>query len=139
MEALLSLEPDGLSFENFDIMGLAKRQEEIYFPGRSNPVLLSRRSEALHLLQHVRNEAHRFAITYHRKLRAKRSHSSKFDSLPGVGASRRKLLIEEFGTFNKLKEATLEEIEAIKGISAKLAQSIYDFVHEGEKPQDDQS
>ncbi|MCA9818240.1 MAG: excinuclease ABC subunit C, partial [Cyanobacteria bacterium HKST-UBA01] len=139
MEALRSLEPDGLSFENFDIMGLAKRQEEIYFPGRSNPVLLSRRSEALHLLQHVRNEAHRFAITYHRKLRAKRSHSSKFDSLPGVGASRRKLLIEEFGTFNKLKEATLEEIEAIKGISAKLAQSIYDFVHEGEKPQDDQS
>lgn len=139
MEALHSLEPDGLSFENFDIMGLAKRQEEIYLPGRSNPILLSRRSEALHLLQHIRNEAHRFAITYHRKLRAKRSHSSKFDSLPGVGASRRKLLIEQFGTFNKLKEATLEEIEAIKGISAKLAQSIYDFVHEGEKPQDDQS
>ena len=139
MEALHSLEPDGLSFENFDIMGLAKRQEEIYFPGRSNPILLSRRSEALHLLQHIRNEAHRFAITYHRKLRAKRSHTSKFDSLPGVGASRRKLLIEEFGTFNKLKEATLEEIEAIKGISAKLAQSIYDFVHEGESPQDEQS
>ncbi|HMO21783.1 MAG TPA: helix-hairpin-helix domain-containing protein, partial [Candidatus Melainabacteria bacterium] len=66
-------------------------------------------------------------------------HTSKFDSLPGVGASRRKLLIEEFGTFNKLKEATLEEIEAIKGISAKLAQSIYDFVHEGESPQDEQS
>lgn len=139
MEALRSLEPDGLSFENFDIMGLAKRQEEIYFPGRSNPILLSRRSEALHLLQHIRNEAHRFAITYHRKLRAKRSHASKFDSLPGVGASRRKLLIEQFGTFNKLKEATLDEIEAIKGISAKLAQSIYDFVHEGESPQDEQS
>lgn len=128
LEALKSLESDGLDRENFEIIGLAKKREEVFFPGNSKPLLLSRRSEGLHLLQHVRNEAHRFAITYHRKLRAKRSISSKFDTLSGVGAARRKILIDHFGTFDKLKEATLEELEAIKGLPKNVARSIYDSV-----------
>lgn len=128
LAALDELEESGLNRGSFDIMGLAKKQEEIYFPGQSRPLLLSRRSEALHLLQRVRNEAHRFAITYHRKLRAKRSHSSKFDTLEGVGKARRKLLIDHFGTFNKLKEASLEEIESVKGIPKNVARAIFDAV-----------
>ncbi|MFX7784906.1 excinuclease ABC subunit C, partial [Acinetobacter baumannii] len=77
-----------------DIIGLAKKQEEVFRPGNSLPILLPRRSEALFLLQRVRDEAHRFAITFHRKLRAKRSILSELDKLPGVGPARRKLLLD---------------------------------------------
>ncbi|HIA52960.1 MAG TPA: hypothetical protein EYN91_12885, partial [Candidatus Melainabacteria bacterium] len=83
---------DELNIKNIDIIGLAKKQEEVYKPGNSRPLLISRRSEALHVLQRTRDEAHRFAITFHRKLRAKRSLMSGLDLLPGVGESRRKLL-----------------------------------------------
>ncbi|HNA73461.1 MAG TPA: excinuclease ABC subunit UvrC [Candidatus Obscuribacter sp.] len=100
----LGLTGPGFKTEKFAICGLAKRQEEVYFPGNSTPVFLPRRSEALLLLQHVRDEAHRFAVTYHRKLRAKRVVSSKLDSLKGLGAKRRKLLIDHFGSFEKKKK-----------------------------------
>ncbi len=113
---------------SFDIVGLAKRQEEVYFPGRSNPVLLPRRSEGLHLLQQVRDEAHRFAITYHRKLRAKRVITSQLDALSGLGAKRRKKLLDHFGSFDKIKLATLEEIEACEGIPKKLAKELFDYL-----------
>lgn len=108
-----------------NIVGLAKKQEEIYFPGRDRPVVLPRRSDSLFLLQRVRDEAHRFALAYHRKLRAKRSLNSGFDSLPGVGPSRRKALMERFETFDRLRQATVDEISSVKGISRKLAESIH--------------
>ncbi|HND04667.1 MAG TPA: hypothetical protein PL012_03255, partial [Candidatus Obscuribacter sp.] len=84
------------------------------------------------LLQHVRDEAHRFAVTYHRKLRAKRVVSSKLDSLKGLGAKRRKLLIDHFGSFEKIKKASLDEILALtkEGLPEKLARTIYDFVRQ---------
>ncbi|MBK8222737.1 MAG: excinuclease ABC subunit UvrC [Candidatus Obscuribacter sp.] len=128
----LGLTGPGFKTERFAICGLAKRQEEVYFPGNSTPVFLPRRSEALLLLQHVRDEAHRFAVTYHRKLRAKRVVSSKLDSLKGLGAKRRKLLIDHFGSFEKIKKASLDEILALtkEGLPEKLARTIYDFVRQ---------
>ena len=112
----------------FDIVGLAKRQEEVYFPNRSQPALLPRRSDALHLLQQVRDEAHRFAITYHRKLRAKRVITSQLDALSGLGAKRRKKLIDHFGSFDKIKLASLADIEAVDGIPKKLAGELFDYL-----------
>jgi excinuclease ABC subunit C len=123
-EALAELEIEGQ-----DIVGLAKKQEEVYKPGRSQAFLLPRRSEALHLLQRVRDEAHRFAVTFHRKLRSKRSLMSGFDELPGVGEARRKILMLNFNSFDRLKKATLEEIQAVSGIPPKAAEKIYEHLH----------
>lgn len=120
-----------LNLTDLDIIGLAKRQEEVYKPGNSVPLLISRRSEALLVLQRTRDEAHRFAITYHRQLRAKRSLMSGLDELPGVGASRRKLLIQHFGTFEKVKEATLEELNAVPGLPKNVAASIFKTLSAG--------
>lgn len=125
MEALSALE---IGDRQFSIVGLAKKQEEIYFPNRSVPVYVPRRSEALHLLQAVRDEAHRFALTFHRKLRAKRVVSSQLDALKGLGAKRRKILIDHFGSFDKIKAASFEEIKAVKGVPEKLARELYDFM-----------
>lgn len=116
-------------FDQVDMVGLAKKQEEVYLPGKSDPVFLPRRSEALFLLQRVRDEAHRFAITYHRKLRAKRSLKSGFDDLPNVGESRRKKLSIHFGSFENIKKASLDEIKAVPGIPKNVATAIYEFLH----------
>lgn len=129
MEALAELDAKGLNRDSFEIIGLAKKQEEVYFPNKSSPVLLPRRSEALFLLQRVRDEAHRFAITYHRKLRAKRSLISGFDSLPGVGKARRKMLLDHFGTFDALKNASLDDLKNAPGINKKLAETIWTTLH----------
>lgn len=131
MEALGELE---IGEREFEIVGLAKKQEEIYFPNRSTPVYVPRRSDALHLLQQVRDEAHRFALTFHRKLRAKRVVSSQLDALKGLGAKRRKILIDHFGSFEKIKQATFEEINAVKGVPEKLARELYDFMQTLQKP-----
>jgi excinuclease ABC subunit C len=130
MEALAQLD---LSNKRFAIVGLAKRQEEVFFPNNSTPVLLPRRSEAMHLMQAVRDEAHRFALTFHRKLRAKRVIKSQLDVLQGLGAKRRKILIDHFGSFEQIKTASLQEIEAVKGIPKKLARELYDFMVEIKK------
>jgi len=113
-----------LEISEQDIIGLAKKQEEIYLPDTGRPILLSRRSQALHLLQHARNEAHRFAITFHRKKRAKRVLRSEFDDLPGIGPARRKVLIDHFGSLEKLKASSLGELEALPGFSKALAEKI---------------
>ncbi|MBX9666567.1 MAG: excinuclease ABC subunit UvrC [Candidatus Obscuribacterales bacterium] len=129
LEALAELEQAGLPKEPFDIIGLAKRHEEVFFPYRSQPVLLSRRSEALYLLQRVRNEAHRFAVTFHRKVRAKRSLKSEMDMLKGVGSARRKLLLDYFGTFANLKEATSDALLAVPGLPRNVAVNIFSQLH----------
>ena len=121
--------PLGLDMKQFDIVGLAKRHEEVFFPHRSDPVLLSRRSEALFLLQRVRNEAHRFAVTFHRKRRAKRSLKSELDDLKGVGQARRKLLLNHFGTMSKIRQASLEDLEKVVGLPKNVAASIYNTLH----------
>lgn len=126
-EALAELEIVGQ-----DIVGLAKKQEEVYKPARSLPFLLPRRSEGLFLLQRVRDEAHRFAVTFHRKLRAKRTLASGFDDLPNVGAARRKILMLNFNSFDRLKKASLDDLKSISGIPEAVAEKIYYHLHPAE-------
>ncbi|MEZ4664292.1 MAG: excinuclease ABC subunit UvrC [Caldilineaceae bacterium] len=107
------------------IVGLAKREEEIFRPGESQPLWLKRGSGALHLVQRVRDEAHRFAITYHRNLRSKEQIRSKLDDIPGIGPSRRKALLKHYGgDLDKIRNASIEELSALDGISRKVAETI---------------
>lgn len=109
------------------VVGLAKREEELFMPGRKGSILLSRRSPALFLVQRVRDEAHRFAITSHRRRRDKQGLASQLETVPGVGPKRRKLLLEAFDkSINKIREASVEEIAAVQGIGPELAQVIKD-------------
>ena len=115
--------------EKVAAIGLAKRHEEIYRPGIPDPVLLPRTSRALHLIQRVRDEAHRFAVTYHRSLHGKTMRASVLNDIPGVGPKRKKALIKHFGSVEKLKEATMEEILAAPMVTKAAAQAIYMFFH----------
>lgn len=112
-----------LDIEGMETLGLAKRQEEVFAAGRSDPILLPPESEALLLLRQIRDEAHRFAVSYHRKLRTRRSLSSVLDEIPGVGPKRRHLLIRRFGSVQLLAQATADEI-ASAGIPKELATRI---------------
>lgn len=105
-------------------VGLAKQNEELFAPGKPDPILLPSHSQALYLVQRVRDEAHRFAITAHRVRRDKVGVASVLDSIPGIGPSRRKALLTHFGGIDAIREATLEELRAVKGMNAKLAQVV---------------
>jgi excinuclease ABC subunit C len=106
------------------VCGLAKRLEEVWQPSEAFPVILPRTSEGLYLLQRVRDEAHRFAITFHRQRRSKRMITSTLDSVPGLGQVRRKALLRQFGSLRKLGEASVEEIAQVPGIGRRTAQAI---------------
>jgi excinuclease ABC subunit C len=95
------------------VAGLAKRLEEVYLPGEEHPLMIPRGEEALYLLQSVRDEAHRFAITYHRTLRRRRMVDSVLDSVPGIGSKRKKDLLRRFGSLKRLRSASVEEISEI--------------------------
>ncbi|MHB1458508.1 MAG: excinuclease ABC subunit UvrC [Armatimonadota bacterium] len=120
---------DAMKERGFDIpmISLAKRFEEIYTTTSTQPLLLPRDSRALRLLQRIRDEAHRFAVTYHKTLRDKSVRRSTLDSIPGVGDMRRKALIKKFGSVAGIKKASLEEIESVSGINKNVAQVIYDY------------
>ncbi|PLX78284.1 MAG: excinuclease ABC subunit C [Desulfuromonas sp.] len=107
-----------------------KSEERFFLPGRKNPVLLRQGSPALFLLERLRDEAHRFAITYHRKLRSKSTLQSSLEEIPGVGPGRRKQLLKHFGSLKKVKEASLKELQSIPGLSQSLAETIYNYFHE---------
>ena len=126
--ALRVLEELGLS--GIEVAALAKRQEEIYRPGRKDPIRLPRDSDALKLLQHIRDEAHRFAVEYHRTLRRKESLMSLLDSVPGIGPARRNLLLKRFGSLEELKRASLEELLSIPGFPKSLALKLYKALHQ---------
>jgi excinuclease ABC subunit C len=111
------------------VVGLAKRMEEVYVPGSPDPLVLPRSSEALYLLQRVRDEAHRFAITYHRKLRGRSMTASALDGIPGVGEARRKELVRRFGSVRKLAQVSVEEIAAVPGFGPRLARTVWDHLH----------
>jgi excinuclease ABC subunit C len=106
------------------LAALAKQEEEIFRPGMARSVLLPRRSEALYLVQRVRDEAHRFANEGHRKRRSKVGVASILDSVPGVGPTRRRVLLKRFGSLEALREASVEEISAVPGIPLEVAESI---------------
>lgn len=111
------------------IRGLAKREEEVFEPGRPEPVILRRDSPELHLLQRVRDEAHRFANTYHRNLRGREMTRSVLDELPGVGPTRKKKILEHFGTPEAFTNASLEELEAVPGLPGRVARDIHARLH----------
>jgi excinuclease ABC subunit C len=120
------------------VISLAKRMEEVYLPGQPEPVVIPRTSEALYLLQRVRDEAHRFAITYHRTLRRKSMTRSVLDGIPGVGETRRKQLVRHFGSARRAAQASLEELEEVPGLGPQLARTIWSHLHgEGGRPQPD--
>ncbi len=106
------------------VIGLAKRLEEVWVPSEPDPVIMPRSSEGLYLLQRVRDEAHRFAIAYHRSKRSKRMTASVLDSVPGLGEHRRKALVTHFGSIARLKEATVEQITAVPGIGVATATAV---------------
>jgi excinuclease ABC subunit C len=111
------------------VVSLAKRMEEVYVPGMPDPVVIPRTSEALYLLQRVRDEAHRFAIGYHRKLRDRSMTRSVLDGIPGVGETRRRQLVRHFGSARKAAQASLEELEQVPGLGPRLAKVVYDHLH----------
>jgi excinuclease ABC subunit C len=113
-----------LGIDDVAVCGLAKRLEEVWTPGEEYPIILPRSSEGLYLLQRVRDEAHRFAITYHRQKRGKAATSSALDDVPGLGPARRKALIKHFGSVRKLTAASVEEIAVVPGIGPRLAATV---------------
>ena len=113
-----------LSIDDVAVCGLAKRLEEVWQPGEEYPVILPRSSEGLYLLQRVRDEAHRFAIAYHRAKRSKAATTSALDDVPGLGPARRRTLLKHFGSVRKLSAASVEEIAAVPGIGPRLAATI---------------
>src|SRR3954465_10823381 len=115
---------DELGIVDVAVCGLAKRMEEVWLPGDSDPVILPRTSEALYLLQRVRDEAHRFAITYHRQKRSTSMLVSLLDDVPGLGETRRKALMKQFGSLKRLRAATVEELMAVPGIGRRTAEAV---------------
>ena len=115
--------------EEIPCASLAKRFEEVYVPGLADPIRLPRQSEALYMLQRIRDEAHRFAITFHRELRGKRMTTSVLDEVPGLGPVRRKRLIKELGGVTAVKRAELDQLQSLAWLPDTVAQAVYDKIH----------
>ena len=115
-----------LGMSEIAVVGLAKRLEEVWLPGDPDPVILPRTSEGLYLLQRIRDEAHRFAITYQRQKRGKRMIESLLDEVPGLGEMRRKAVLKQFGSLKRLRAASVDEIASVPGIGPSIAQAIFD-------------
>jgi excinuclease ABC subunit C len=115
---------DELGLHDLPLAGLAKEREELFLPDRTDPIVLPATSPALYLVQRLRDEAHRFAITYHRDLRARRTVRSAFDDLPGVGPKRKRELLKVFGSIKRVRDAPVEQIAAVPGIGRSLAARI---------------
>ncbi|MGH3491416.1 MAG: excinuclease ABC subunit UvrC [Actinopolymorphaceae bacterium] len=121
---------DELGIDDVPVCGLAKRLEEVWRPAQEEPVIMPRTSEGLYLLQRVRDEAHRFAITFHRQKRSKSMVESLLDGVPGLGETRRKALMRTFGSLKRLRAATVEEIAEVPGIGARTATAVVDALTE---------
>jgi excinuclease ABC subunit C len=119
-----------LGIDDVALVGLAKRLEEVWLPGQAFPVILPRTSEGLYLLQRVRDEAHRFAIAFHRERRSKAMTTSVLDGIPGLGDTRRKALLRHFSSVKRIKEASLEQIREVPGIGVALAATIHATLHD---------
>jgi excinuclease ABC subunit C len=111
-------------FDKVPVVGLAKQEEEIFFPYNSQPLILPRHSQGLYLVQRIRDEAHRYGITAHRARRSKQGMASQLDSIPGIGPTRRKALLKHFGSMDKIKEASIEDLSAVKGMNQSAAESV---------------
>ncbi|WP_280348182.1 excinuclease ABC subunit UvrC [Nocardia neocaledoniensis] len=120
---------DELGITDVAVIGLAKRLEEVWVPGEPDPVIMPRNSEALYLLQRVRDEAHRFAITFHRSKRSRRMTASALDSVRGLGEARRTALVTHFGSVARIKDATVDEITAVPGIGVSTAKAVLEALN----------
>jgi len=118
-----------LNLTHIPIIGLAKEFEEIYTPNSKRPIIIPKNNKALHLLQQVRDESHRFAITYHRKLRSKDISASSLDDIAGVGKKRKMNLLKEFGTIDNIKKASISDLAKIEGMNQKTAENVYNYYH----------
>jgi excinuclease ABC subunit C len=116
----------GLDF--IPMVSLAKQNEEVFIPGDPRPVYIAKDSPALHILQRARDEAHRFAVSYHRKLRHKEGIMSALDSIPGIGPKRKKALLKKFGSIEAIKEASSEELSQTEGITLALARKVKEYL-----------
>jgi excinuclease ABC subunit C len=119
-----------LELENIPVIGLAKRLEEIFIPDRENSLILAKDSLSLTLLKRIRDESHRFAIQYHRKIRSKGSIKSQLDDIPGLGQKKKKALIKHYKSISNLKSLSEEELQEVKGIGPRLARTIWTHLHE---------
>jgi excinuclease ABC subunit C len=119
-----------MGIDDVTTVSLAKRMEEVFVPGRLEPVIIPRGSEALYLLQSIRDEAHRFALAYHRLKRGKAMTRSALDGIPGLGETRRKKLLKHFGSVKKVREASLEDLNAVAGIPQTVAEAVYEALHD---------
>ena len=117
----------GIGLQELNVIGLAKREEEIFVEGAHESILLDKTSGALHLIQRIRDEAHRFAITYHRKLRGKRNLVSVLDHIEGIGPKRRQALWKEFASLEAMKAATVDELARVDGMNKNVANTLYEF------------
>jgi excinuclease ABC subunit C len=115
---------DSLELSEIPIVGLAKEREELFQKHSSEPVILPRNSQALYLVQRVRDEAHRFAITYHRKVRGKKGLRSQLDDVSGVGPARKKALIRQFGSVKAIRSASVEELASVPGMTRRTAEEL---------------
>jgi len=119
----------GLGLEDLPVVGLAEKNEEIFKQGEKESIYLPRESEALHLIQRIRNEAHRFAITFHRKLRAKRNLVSVLDHVEGIGPKRRAALWKQYKTLDEMHAASLDELAQVEGMNRLAAENLFEFFH----------
>ena len=117
------------NLEHIPVIGLAKEFEEIFIPQSQNPVIIPKNNEGLQLLQRVRDEAHRFAVTYHRKLRSKAIEVSELDNIKGIGKKRKINLLKHFGDIEQVKKASIDEIAKVQGLNKKVAKAVYDNFH----------
>jgi excinuclease ABC subunit C len=122
---------DELGIDDVSVCGLAKRLEEVWLPGEDGPVIMPRTSEGLYLLQRVRDEAHRFAITYHRKKRSAALTTSELDAVPGLGPARKATLLRHFGSVRRIAGASVDEIAGLPGIGPRIAETIAAALHPG--------
>jgi len=123
-----------LGIDDVSLCGLAKRLEEVWLPGQADPVILPRTSEALYLLQRIRDEAHRFAITYHRQKRSRSVAQSALDGVPGLGEHRRKAILRTFGSVKRLRAASIDEIAQVPGVGRRTAEAVHKALASAEAP-----
>jgi excinuclease ABC subunit C len=121
---------DEMGVADVALIALAKRMEEVFVPGRPDPIVIPRSSEALYLLQQVRDEAHRFALTYHRLKRGKRMTQSALDGIAGLGEVRRRRLLKHFGSVKRMRNATIEELSAVPGVPEGVARAVHEALRE---------
>ena len=117
-----------LGIDFIPLASIAKEQEELFVPHTPEPIILPRNSQALFLVQRIRDEAHRFAVTFHQRIRTRRGMASAMDLVPGVGPKRKRMLLRRFGTVKAIKEAPLEDLASVPGMTMKLAQKVKEYL-----------